>query len=174
MLIVNLWLKLFTITVYIKCQLFLIRFFSTGGWGIWIGPELKFWIFLKVSNMSVDPRLCVVCLKDKHSRANLIRAREGHSNLCKPSGAVIYRSSNYFLSLIDDYSRIFFFWQVKNRVLNLLKIFLKNLISQTSKKIITFRTDNGLEYGTHNFKKLLSNHGIVRKLITRYTSRWKR
>ncbi|KAK4841553.1 hypothetical protein QYF36_006375 [Acer negundo] len=68
-----------------------------------------------------------------------------HSDLWGPSKVPTHGGNQYFLSLIDDYTR------------------------KTSKKVKVLRTDNGLEFCKEEFNKFCRDHGIERHKTVRYT-----
>ena len=76
----------------------------------------------------------------------------------------------YIMSLFDDYSRKtwIYFLKGKNEVFNKFKEF-KDLVENLSeKKIKTFKSDNGREFTSGEFKTFCSEVGVKRELCTPY------
>lgn len=83
-----------------------------------------------------------------------------HSDLCGPMKNQSIFKAKYFLTFIDDYSKKVFCY-FSSRKDQLVENF-------TEKRINTFRTDNGKEYMSDEFKKLLTSNGIKNELTCPY------
>ncbi|TXG54163.1 hypothetical protein EZV62_019419 [Acer yangbiense] len=87
-----------------------------------------------------------------------------HSNLWGPAKVPTHGGSRYFLSLVDDYSRKVWIYllKTKDQAFDSFKAWKKLVENQTSKKVKTLRTDNGLEFFNEEFNKFCSDEGILR------------
>lgn len=92
-----------------------------------------------------------------------------HSDLWGPSPVYSNGGYRYLLTFIDDYSRKFWVYFLKNKsvVFVTFKQWKTLIKKQSSKKIKRFRTDNGLEYCLGEFDEFCKNEGIVRNHIVK-------
>ena len=76
----------------------------------------------------------------------------------------------YYVSFIDEFSRKTWIYFLKNKdeVFSKFKEFKALIENHTEKKIKTFRSDNGGEFKTNEFKDLCKDLGIKRELTTPY------
>ncbi|TXG57692.1 hypothetical protein EZV62_015521 [Acer yangbiense] len=94
-----------------------------------------------------------------------------HSDLWGSAKVPTHGGNNYFLSLIDDYLRKVWIYLLKSKyqAFHSFKAWKKLVENQTSKKIKTLRTDNGLEFCKKDFNKFCNDKGIQRHKTVRYT-----
>lgn len=94
-----------------------------------------------------------------------------HSDICGPMRYVSNGGSRYFITFIDEYSNWVevFFLKQKNEAINAFKKYKAMVENQTNCKIKCLRTDNGLEYCSAEFNKILEESGIRRELSTPYS-----
>ena len=92
------------------------------------------------------------------------------SNVCGPMSASSLSRYAYHVSFIDYFSRKtwIYFMKKKDEVFNKFKDFKALIENQTEKKIKTFRSDNGGEFTSNEFKELSKYSGIKRELSTPY------
>ena len=93
-----------------------------------------------------------------------------HSDVCGPMTTTSLSGYVYYVSFIDDYSRKtwIYFLKCKTGVFNKFKEF-KDLVENLSeKKIQIFRSDNGGEFTSGEFKAFCKEVGIKRELSTPY------
>ena len=76
----------------------------------------------------------------------------------------------YYVSFIDDFSRktCIYFMKNKDEVFNKFKEFKALIENHTEKKIKTFRSDNGGEFASNEFKELCKDSWIKSELTTPY------
>ena len=74
----------------------------------------------------------------------------------------------YYVSFIDDFSRKtwIYFLKSKDEVFSKFKEFKALIKNHTEKNIKTFRSDNGREFTSNEFKELCKDSGIKRDLST--------
>jgi len=77
----------------------------------------------------------------------------------------------YFLSIIDDYSRMtwIYIMSQKSQAFKCFKEWKALIEKQTERKVKRLRTDNGLEFCSTKFNKFYRDEGIARQLIVRNT-----
>ena len=93
-----------------------------------------------------------------------------HSDICGPMIATSLSKYVYYVSFIADYSHKtwIYFLKGKNEVFSKFKEF-KTLVENLSKnKIKVFRSDNGGEFTSGEFKTFCNEVGIKRELSTPY------
>lgn len=122
---------------------------------------------------------CCSCLEGKQTRLPFkhtgTRASKPleviHSDLCGPMENTSYGGMKYFISFIDDYSRMVFIYFMKDKlnVLEVFKEFKSKVEKQLNDKIKAIRTDNGKEYCNSNFENYLIKCGIIHQTSTPYT-----
>ena len=86
-----------------------------------------------------------------------------HSDVCGPMSIASYGGARYFVTFIDDYSRIcrVYFMRTKDEVFSKFKEYEAEVANQTDKRIKVLRTDNGGEYTSKQFEDYLKMKGIV-------------
>ncbi|TXG58940.1 hypothetical protein EZV62_016769 [Acer yangbiense] len=85
-----------------------------------------------------------------------------HSDLWRPTKVPTHGGNNYFISLIDDCSMKVWIYLLKSKdqAFDSFKAWKKLVDNQSSKKVKTLRTDNGLEFVKKEFNEFCSNEGI--------------
>ena len=86
-----------------------------------------------------------------------------HSDVCGPISTASYGGAKYFVTFIDNYSRIcsVYFMHTKDEVFSKFKEYEVEVTNQTDKRIKVLRTDNGGEYTSKQFEDYLKMKGIV-------------
>ena len=76
----------------------------------------------------------------------------------------------YYVSFIDEFYKKpwIYFMKNKDEVFNKFKEFKALIENHTEKKIKTFRSNNGGEFTSNEFKALCKDSGIKRELTTPY------
>ena len=94
-----------------------------------------------------------------------------YMDVWEPSPVVSIGGCNYFLSIIDDFSRKTFVYtmQRKSEVFNFFKIFISEVERQQGCKVKSVRTDNGMEFCHKEFEELLQERGIKIERTSTYT-----
>ena len=137
-----------------------------------------------VEDLDIDsnraPDFCKACLQGKQHRipfptSGATRATDileiVHSDVCGPMSKTSLGKTRYFLTFIDDKSRMTFvyFLRSKDEVFTKFKEFKSLVENQTGKRIKTLRSDNGGEYTSHNFQRYLKAQGILHQKTAPYT-----
>lgn len=94
-----------------------------------------------------------------------------HSDLCGPMESESFTKAKYFVTFIDDYSRLVFTYFLVNKsdAFEKFKEFKEYVENATGKKIKILRTDNGLEYCNSKFNELCKASGIKHETSCAYT-----
>nr|KYP59920.1 Retrovirus-related Pol polyprotein from transposon TNT 1-94 [Cajanus cajan] len=124
-------------------------------------------------------KFCEHCVLGKHHRIKFPKAQHTtkstldyvHSNCWGPSRVPSLGGGRYFLSIIDDYSRMtwIFIMKHKNQAFKYFKEWKILVENQTGKRIKRLRTDNGLEFCSAEFNDYCKKEGIVRQYTVRNT-----
>lgn len=133
-----------------------------------------------ILKLKVQPDIkCIVCAKGKHSRNPFnepgTRAKRPleviHSDVCGPMPVRSLGGARYFVSFIDDYSRMVYIYTMhsKGEVFDKFIFYKKLVENQLDLKIKTFRSDNGTEYINRNFAEFFAKHGIRHEKSTPYS-----
>ena len=94
-----------------------------------------------------------------------------HSDCWGPSRVQSLGGCRYFLSIIDDYSRMTWVIMMKEKgeAFHKFKQWKTLVENQTGKKIKRLRTDNGLEFCSKEFNEFCKDNGIARHHTVRNT-----
>ena len=94
-----------------------------------------------------------------------------HTDLCGPLPVTSMGGNNYFLTLLDDYSKFSVVRPLahKSDTATVVKDTLKLLENQTGHRVQRLRCDNGSEYINADLKAFCSNKGIQMETTVRYT-----
>ena len=86
-----------------------------------------------------------------------------HSDIWGPSPIVSKSGYRYFVTFVDDYSRVTWLFLMKNRseLFSIFCTFHEEIQNQFKTCIKTLRSDNAKEYTSHIFSSYLSQHGII-------------
>src|SRR3954469_9806611 len=87
-----------------------------------------------------------------------------HSDLWGPNKVASKSGARYYMTLIDDYSRMVwvYFLKTKDEAFPTFVRWKTMVEKQTDRKVKRLRTDNGLEFCNHAFNDFCSTEGIVR------------
>ena len=93
-----------------------------------------------------------------------------HSDVCGPMSSSYLRGYVYYIYFINEFSRMkwIYFMKNKDEVFNKFKEFKALIEDHTENKIKTFRSNNGGEFTSNEFKELCKESGIKRELSTPY------
>jgi transposase InsO family protein len=85
-------------------------------------------------------------------------------DICGPSRKEGTKKENYFMLIIDDYSRLTWvdFLKEKDEAFEKFKIFKALTENQTGNRLKAVRSDRGGEFMSSDFKELCDKHGIKR------------
>ena len=94
-----------------------------------------------------------------------------HMDVWGPSREPSSGGARYYLSIVDDYSRYTFIYPMKTKdeVLKHFKVFINLMYNRYGDRIITIRTDNGMEFCSKAFTELLQSYGIAHQRTNTYT-----
>ncbi|GJV59270.1 transposable element [Tanacetum coccineum] len=122
---------------------------------------------------------CKHCVIGKQKRVSFSKAIHQtkatldylHADCWGPSRVPPLGGARYFLSIIDDFSRMTWVFMMKHKSgafekFKHWKILIEN---QTGRKIKRLRTDNGLEFCSREFNDFCRDEGIARHYTVRYT-----
>lgn len=106
--------------------------------------------------------------KSRLSSENLDRV---HSDVCGPLNPLSFQKSKYFVTFIDDWSRMLFAYAIKSKdeVPEKLNHFINQLKTQKGKCMKKLRTDNGGEYINKSVQSTTDNLGILHEKAPPYT-----
>ncbi len=90
-----------------------------------------------------------------------------HSDVCGPMRTTSLGGARYFVTYIDDFSRKVWVYLFKSKG-ECLEKFKALVETQSEHKIKVFRSDNGGEYISKEFKRFLKAHGIEKQTSTPY------
>ena len=94
-----------------------------------------------------------------------------HADLWGPSQIDSLDGAKYFLSLIDDYSKMVWVYPLKSKdqAYESFKNWKMLIETHTNRKVKALRTDNGLEFCNKRFDELCARSGIMRHRTVSYT-----
>lgn len=137
---------------------------------------------LKKNNISYNEDnkvVCENCLLGKQHRLSFTNSESKtekigqliHADLCGPFEVESIGGTKYYLLIKDDYSnyRVVYFLKYKSEAKQKINHFINFLETQTGNKVMSLRTDNGLEFINNDLEKLLSQHGIKHERTCAYT-----
>ena len=86
-----------------------------------------------------------------------------HMDLWGPYKIVAVSGAKYFLTIVDDCSRVTWTHLIssKDQVKNVIQSFLSHVETQFNKRVKTVRSDNGTEFLNEECKGIFSDRGIV-------------
>ena len=94
-----------------------------------------------------------------------------HSDVWGPTRETSHGGNRYYVSFIDDYSRMTWVYVTKNKwdVFYYFKIFKSQVEKEVNAQIKILRSDGGGEYFSNEFSNFLIENGIRRQIKCRYT-----
>ena len=122
---------------------------------------------------------CEECVLGKSSRTRFKTAVHNtkgtldyiHSDLWGPAQIESLGGACYFLSMIDDFSRMVWVYPIrsKDQAFDRFKAWKTLIETQTNRKVRKVRIDNGLEFCNKQFDDLCEKSGIQRHKTVRHT-----
>jgi hypothetical protein len=123
--------------------------------------------------------LCKHCLQGKQTRTEF-KSKEYnttkpleivHTDLCGPMRTKGMKGEQYFMLLVDDYTRMttIIFLRKKSEAFKQFKTYKEMVENEMDLKIKCLRLDNGGEFTSKEFMDFCSEHGIKRKFSTART-----
>jgi len=94
-----------------------------------------------------------------------------HADCWGPSRVESLCGHRYFLSIIDDYSRMTWVFTMRHKgdAFSRFREWKTLVENQTGKKVKRLRTDNGMEFCSSEFNQFCKEHGIARHHTVRHT-----
>jgi len=127
-----------------------------------------------------EMKFCEHCVFGKHKRVKFntaVHTTEGildyvHADLWGPSRKHSLGGCRYMLTIIDDYSRRVFPYFLKHKydAFDAFKAWKVMVEKQTERKVKVLRTDNGMEFCSHEFNLFCRKEGIVRHLHSAHST----
>jgi len=116
------------------------------------------------SNMTWSPRTSTS--KKDRNQLDLV-----HSDLSGPFPVPSYGNSLYYITLIDDATRVAWarFMKQKSKTTKVVKDFVTEMELQNHNTPAAFRTDNGGEYVTKDLKGFVTSKGIIPEISPPYS-----
>ncbi|KAJ1523172.1 hypothetical protein ONE63_001063 [Megalurothrips usitatus] len=135
----------------------------------------------KLGNVTVrlNAEPCEVCLEGKMRRKPFPDSDSRsddlldlvHSDIMGPLKIASFGGTRYVLVFVDDHSRKIFAYVLKHKseTFETFKKFKAMVETQAGRKLKVFRTDNGTEFLSNNFKSYYESNGIVHQTTCTYT-----
>ena len=128
-------------------------------------------VTLSKKELSITPPMCAACAKGKATRASFPPSKSEHadkvlglvhSDLWGPSPVQTITGTRYVITFTDDKSRWTWvaFLKRKSEAFTAFKEWLQYVEKHTGLKLLVFRTDNGGEFLSEEWKKFLKDRGI--------------
>ncbi|GAU28769.1 hypothetical protein TSUD_357540, partial [Trifolium subterraneum] len=128
----------------------------------------------------VPKDMCRNCLVGKQSRKSFVdhiamRAKNKldvvYTDVCGPFDIVYLGGNRYFVSFVDEYSRMMWLYLIKTKdgVLTIFKKFKALVEKQAERSRKLLRSDGGGEYTSHEFRDFCATQGISHEITTPYT-----
>ncbi|KAK2403542.1 putative mitochondrial protein [Trifolium repens] len=94
-----------------------------------------------------------------------------HSNICGPIDVLSTGGNKYFLTFVDEFSRMTWLYhiKVKSEAFDVFKKFKALVEKQSGKSIKVLRTDGGGEYTSTEFENYCKEKGIIHEVTAPYT-----
>jgi len=124
--------------------------------------------------------VCAGCVSGKHHRKKFDKEQVWrasypleliHTDLCGPMQNESIRGNRYFITFIDDFSRMCWVYFLRNKsdTLNVFKKFKVLVELQSGYKLKKLRSDRGGEYTSNEFQEFCANLGMERQLTVAYS-----
>jgi len=137
-------------------------------------------IVIRELNVKIPEKSCSICLVGKHYRSTFkselkMRAKHVlnvvHFDICGPIEVPTYSGNRYFITFVDEYSRIIWLYLIKLKS-DVVEVFQKFKVlaeKQSGMKLKILITDGGGEYTSRDFESYCTNQGIIHEVTTSYT-----
>jgi hypothetical protein len=161
---------------------------STSSSNIWLWHKrfghisfgyLKYLLPELFSNATLPVLKCETCELAKSHRVPFLPSLNRnsapftliHSDVWGPAKVPTLNGARWFVSFIDDYSRMTWVCLMKTKqdVCSLFKQFYSMVATQYKTSIQVLRTDNGGEFVNHEMRKFLHGQGIIHQTTCPYT-----
>ncbi|TQD71560.1 hypothetical protein C1H46_042906, partial [Malus baccata] len=131
------------------------------------------------SKVKVSDFHCETCILSKNHRVSFPLSSHKsnvpfsliHSDVWGPFHIPTYTGAKYFVSFIDDCTRVSWVYLLKNKseVMSILPIFHQMIQTQFHAKIQVVRSDNGKEYLNYGLGTFFQQHGIIHQTSCPHT-----
>jgi hypothetical protein len=121
---------------------------------------------------------CESCILGKQHRKSFqqstsdstIQLQLLHMDLCGPMPVPSLGGSSYFATILDDYSKLSVVRPIKLKsdTFTIVKDVIQELETQSGKKVLTVRTDNGTEYVNNSMQSYFKSKGIIHQTTVPY------
>ena len=121
--------------------------------------------------LDIQPFHCNICEYAKHTRVSFPISNKRssspffliHSDICEPSTIPNISGSRWFVTFIDDCTRVSWIYLLKNKsdVSHILPIFYTMVQNQFNTKIKKIRLDNARDYFNQILSQWSQNEGII-------------
>ena len=129
--------------------------------------------------LDANKKTCETCLKGKQSRISFVSEKPKrsktaleviHSDICGPFEVPTIRGSKYFITFVDEHTRMLWLYTIKlkSEALEVFKKFKILVEKESEKSIKILRTDGGGEYTSMSFEEFYSNEGISHEVTSPY------
>lgn len=130
--------------------------------------------------MKISGKSCSICLVGKHSRSSFKSELKMsvkhvlnvvHSDICGPIEVPTYSGNRYFITFVDEYSRMLWLYLIKLKS-DALEVFQKFKVlseKQSGMKLKNLRIDGGGEYTSRDFESYYTNYGIFHEVTASHT-----
>ncbi|KAJ4769875.1 Retroelement pol polyprotein-like [Rhynchospora pubera] len=132
-----------------------------------------------INKGSVSKEVCEVCMRAKQTREifpiSSNKATESfdliHCDIWGPYRVSSHCGAHYFLTIVDDFTRAVWVYLMveKSETYQLLKSFCKMVQTQFGKSVKCVRSDNGLEFKSHQMNQFYTECGILHQTSCVYT-----
>ncbi|KAM1485555.1 hypothetical protein TB1_036396 [Malus domestica] len=133
-----------------------------------------------IPKMDQCNEICEGCVFGKHHRDSFEAGKAWratkpleliHSDVCGPMRTTTISGNRYFLTFIDDYSRMcwVYFMRFKSEVFTIFKKFKAMVELQSGYQIKRLRSDRGGEYTSHEFNVFCEDVGLEKQLTVAYS-----
>jgi transposase InsO family protein len=121
---------------------------------------------------------CEVCIQAKMTKKPFPKVERNsqllelvHSDICEINGILTRGGKRYFITFINDYSRLTYVYllRTKDEAFEKFKEFKKMIENKKERQIKVLRSDRGEKYFSKEFSTFCEENRIIHQMITSYT-----